>query len=116
MLDLHGKTEQGVGKRKKSVVYLFIFSSSSCVEMCNVENVIFAVEDVRAAFTRLCYSKNFELGRSAFASELPRLLGPLETWLGDRGSGWIAAPRITVADFFVYEVIVSDGFLVFFVC
>ncbi len=114
MLDLHGKTEQGVGERKISV---FIFlSSSSCVEMCNVENVIFAVEDVRAAFTRLCYSKNFELGRSAFASELPRLLGPLETWLGDRGSGWIAAPRITVADFFVYEVIVSDGFLVFFVC
>jgi hypothetical protein len=60
---------------------LFCFFDVGSKEMCNVENVIFGVDDVRAAFTRLCYSKNFELGRAAFCAELPRLLAPLEQWL-----------------------------------
>ncbi len=72
-----------------------------------LQNVIFATEDVRSSFTRLCYSRSFDAARGLFAASLPQQLGPLEAWLGQRPSSacWIAAERITVADFLVYDML-----------
>lgn len=85
VLDLYGTTEQ---------------------ERCDIDNVVFHVSDVNAAFVRLCYNKSFERGRSAFTASLPSMLQPIETWLAARGgSAWIASEHLSVADLYVYEVL-----------
>ena len=62
--------------------------------------------ELRASFTRLCYSRYFEAGRAAYAEALPQQLAPLEAWLVQRpSSAWIAAQRVTVADFYVYDLL-----------
>jgi hypothetical protein len=67
----------------------------------------------------LCVSAFHNVFNTRFVAEIPRLLRPLEEWLCERAlsTGWIAAQRITVADFFVYEVLVCViGVVVFFLC
>lgn len=62
---------------------------------------------MRASFTRLCYSKTFEQMRHQYVASLPQQLAPLEAWLAMRPSSscWIAAQRISAADFFVYDLL-----------
>jgi glutathione S-transferase len=55
----------------------------------------------------MCYSRSFDVAQGPFVAGLPAQLAPLEAWLGQRPSSacWIAAKRITAADFFVYDLL-----------
>ena len=78
---------------------------SDMQERADIDNVVFFVEDLRAPFVSACYSADFESRRASLAEGLPPKLTRLERWFEMRDGPFVASKEISLADFFVYEVL-----------
>lgn len=77
-------------------------------ERATIDMVVYAAEDVRASFTRLCYGHDFAAQRAPYIADLPRKLAALEAHTAARHAAalpHIASRALSIADLFVYEVI-----------
>jgi glutathione S-transferase len=78
--DLVGKTEQ----------------EKIRIDLADAQN-----DDFRGAFTRLCYSPDFENLKENYLADLPGKLKQFSDFLGD--NPWFAGQNLTYVDFTIYE-------------
>ncbi len=77
-------------------------------ERARIDMLVFAAEDVRASFTRVCYGHDFASQRAGYIADLPHKLAPFEAHMAARhaeGQVWIASATLSIADLFVYELL-----------
>ena len=84
---------------------VFDYYGDDETEKSKIDNVVYAVEDMRSACTGLCYNPQFDEKRAAAQARVGDKLVNLEKWIASQTTDHIASKRLSIADLFVYEVL-----------